>query len=141
MRSVNKVILVGRLGKDAETTYTPTGTGCTKFSVATDRRWKDEKSGEWKGETDWTNVVAWKLGKLADYPLKGAQVYIEGQLRTRSYDNKDGKKVDVTEVNTTSQGIVLFFGGGKDERRIGAPGSPAKGNDLAAGVDDDDVPF
>ena len=139
MKSINKVILVGRLGKDAETTFTPSGVGCTKFSVATDRRWKDAQSGEWKEETDWTNVVAWKADKIGEYLKKGSQVYVEGQLRTRSYENKDGHKVYVTEVNTTSQGIVLFGCGKGDEHRPATSNTSAKGGPLE--VDDNDVPF
>src|SRR5258708_31974295 len=91
-RSVNKVILIGHLGKDAETKFTPSGAAMTKFSVATNRRWKDQQTGEWKDETDWANVVLWRQENVANYLLKGKQVYVEGRLQTRSYDDKDGKK-------------------------------------------------
>jgi single-strand DNA-binding protein len=91
-RSVNKVILVGHLGKDAETKFTPGGAAVTRFSVATNRRWKDKQSGEWKEETDWSNVVLWQSENLANYLTKGKQVYVEGRLQTRSYEDKDGKK-------------------------------------------------
>ena len=97
-RSVNKVILVGHLGKDAETKFTQGGTPVTKFTIATGRRWKDQQSGEWKEETDWHNVVLWRAENLANYLLKGKQVYIEGRLQTRSYEDKDGKKQWFTEV-------------------------------------------
>ena len=79
-RSVNKVILLGHLGKDAETKYTPNGTARTTFPLATNRRWKDEQSGEWKEETDWHNVVLWRAENVANYLLKGKQVYLEGRL-------------------------------------------------------------
>ena len=84
--------LVGHLGRDAETKFTPAGVAVTKFSVATNRRWKDQQSSEWKEETDWTNVVLWRQENLANYLTKGKQVYVEGRLQTRSYDDKDGKK-------------------------------------------------
>ena len=83
-RSVNKVILLGNLGKDAETKFTPGGAAVTKFSVATSRRWKDKQSGEFKEETDWSNVVLWGAENLGQYLLKGKKVYVEGRLRTRS---------------------------------------------------------
>ena len=86
-RSVNKVILVGHLGRDAETKFTPAGVSVTSFSVATNRRWKDQQSGEWKEETDWANVVLWRQENLANYLTKGKQVYVEGRLQTRSYDD------------------------------------------------------
>ena len=92
-RSVNKVILLGHLGRDAETKFTPGGAAVTKFSVATNRRWKDQQSGEWKEETDWTNIVLWRSENLTAYLTKGKQVYVEGRIQSRSYDDKDGKKV------------------------------------------------
>ena len=91
-RSVNKVILIGHLGKDAETRFTPAGIAVTSFSVATNRRWKDQQTGEWKEETDWAKVVLWRQENLANYLTKGKQVYVEGRLQTRSYDDKEGKK-------------------------------------------------
>ena len=97
-RSVNKVILVGNLGRDAETKFTPGGQSVTKFSVATSRRWKDQQSGEWKEETNWSNVTLWRAENLAPYLTKGTKVYVEGRLQTRSYEDKDGKKVYATDV-------------------------------------------
>src|SRR2546422_10098052 len=107
-RSVNKVILVGNLGKDAETKFTQGGTAVTKFTIATGRRWKDKQSGEWKEETDWHNVVLWQAENLANYLLKGKQVYVEGRLHTRSYDDKDGKKQYFTEV--VAEDVILLGG-------------------------------
>ena len=104
-KSVNKCILVGRLGKDAETTNTSNGNAVTKFSIATDRGWKDKATGEWKSETDWHNCVAWQKSAVAPYLLKGTQVYVEGRLQTRSYD-KDGERRYVTEV--VADEIVLL---------------------------------
>src|SRR3954468_2826681 len=107
-RSVNKVTLIGHLGRDAETAYTASQTAVTKFSVATNRRWKDQASGEWKEETNWTNCVLWRGENVAPYLTKGKQIYVEGRLQTRSYDDKDGKKVYTTEVVADE---VLLLGG------------------------------
>jgi len=149
-RSVNKVILVGHLGRDAETRFTPAGVAVTKFSVATNRRWKDQQSGEWKEETDWANIVLWRQENLANYLTKGKQVYVEGRLQTRSYDDKDGKKQYMTEV--VAEDVILLGGrgeGGEDSGRpMSAPRSqkpPAGGGGgnppEDQGITDDDVPF
>lgn len=155
-RSVNKVILVGHLGRDAETKFTPGGVSVTKFSVATNRRWKDQQSGEWKEETDWTNVVLWRAENLANYLTKGTQLYVEGRLQTRSYEDKDGKKVYSTEVVADE---VILLGGkgggggrGGDEfaqQPVSMPRGASRGPQPAAGmgdsfgqgITDDDVPF
>jgi single-strand DNA-binding protein len=154
-RSVNKVILIGHLGRDAETAYTASQTAVTKFSVATNRRWKDQQSGEWKEETNWTNVVMWRGENVAPYLTKGKQVYVEGRLQTRSYDDKDGKKVWTTEV--VAEDVILLGGRGES-------GGPASGDEgfsqepmrsaprarpaaapqaapMNEGISDDDVPF
>ncbi len=153
-RSVNKVILIGHLGRDAETAYTASQTAVTKFSVATNRRWKDQQTGEWKEETNWTNVVLWRGENVAPYLTKGKQVFVEGRLQTRSYDDKDGKKVWTTEV--VAEDVILLggrgeggAGGGPEEysqeqpmrsqprsRPAAAPAAPP-----AEGITDDDVPF
>jgi single-strand DNA-binding protein len=159
-RSVNKVILIGHLGRDAETKFTPSQVSVTKFSVATNRRWKDQASGEWKEETDWSNVVLWRNENLGQYLTKGKQVYVEGRLSTRSYEDKDGKKVWTTEV--VADDVILLGGrgeggsGGGDEynqmvsaprgaqaRRApaGGPATPAADHGFDGGVTDDDVPF
>src|SRR5688572_4518182 len=109
-RSVNKVILVGHLGKDAETKFTPSGIAKTNFSVATSRRWKDQQTGEWKEETDWHNIVLWRSENVANYLTKGKQVYVEGRLTTRSYDDKDGNKKWITEV--VAEDVLLLGGRG-----------------------------
>ena len=165
-RSVNKVILIGHLGRDAETAYTASQIAVTKFSVATSRRWKDQQSGEWKEETDWTRVTLWRGENVAPYLTKGTQVYVEGRLQTRSYDDKDGKKVWATDVvadqvillgsrgSGAGGGAAAGAGSGTDEgfsqeptgmrsaprsRPAAAPSSgPPMGGD---GITDDDVPF
>jgi single-strand DNA-binding protein len=125
-RSVNKVILIGNLGKDAETRFTPSGTAKTTFSVATSRRWKDQQSGEWKEETDWHNIVAWRSENVAQYLTKGKKVYIEGRLHSRSYDDKDGVKKYITEV--VADEVILL--GGRDAEAGGESGaSPSSGYD------------
>jgi len=149
-RSVNKVILVGHLGRDAETKFTPSGVAMTKFSVATNRRWKDQQTGEWKEETDWANVVLWRQENLANYLTKGKQVFVEGRLQTRSYDDKDGKKQYMTEV--VAEDVILLGGRGGDAgvdagpQPVSMPRSsprPAPAQDQGAdqGITDDDVPF
>jgi single-strand DNA-binding protein len=156
-RSVNKVILIGHLGRDAETKFTPGGAAITRFSVATNRRWKDQQSGEWKEETDWSNVILWRSENLANYLTKGKQVYVEGRLQTRSYEDKDGKKVYSTEV--VADDVILLGGqgaGGGGSRGgdeysqqpvsmpRGAPRSatpPAAPDPYDQGITDDDVPF
>jgi single-strand DNA-binding protein len=164
MGSVNKVILIGNLGKDAETKFTPSGASVTNFNMATTRRWKDQASGEWKEQTDWHRVKYWRAENVANYLLKGKQVYVEGRLETRSYDDKDGKKVYTTDV--VCEHLVLLGGrqdgGGSsspDEysqqpvsmpRRAAGPTAvpshaapPAQPEDPAfnQGITDDDVPF
>jgi single-strand DNA-binding protein len=160
-RSVNKVILLGHLGKDAETKFTPGGAAVTKFSVATNRRWKDQQSGEWKEETDWTNVSLWRSENFAPYLVKGKQVYVEGRLQTRTYDDKDGKKQYFTEV--VADQVILTSGGGAgggggadefshDQAPVSAPrgaaaarpkpqAAPAPAEEYGQGITDDDVPF
>jgi single-strand DNA-binding protein len=161
-RSVNKVILVGNLGRDAETKFTPSGAAVTKFAVATTRSWKDQQSNEWKEETNWTNVVVWRQENLANYLTKGKQVYVEGRLQTRNYDDKDGKKVYTTEV--VAEEVILLGGRGEGsgggleagaaasaraaagpggQRGRGAASGAGAEDDQFRGMDitDDDVPF
>ncbi len=158
-RSVNKCILLGHLGRDAETKFTPGGAAVTRFSVATNRRWKDQQSGEWKEETDWTNIVLWRSENLTTYLTKGKQVYVEGRIQTRSYEDKDGKKVYSTEV--VADDVILLGsagggggqGGGRDEfsqAPVSAPrgaaskqkpAQQAPPEDYGQGITDDDVPF
>lgn len=164
-RSVNKAILVGNLGRDAETRFTPSGVARTTFSIATSRRWKDQQTGEWKEETDWHNVVLWRSENLATYLTKGKQVYVEGRMQTRTYDDKDGNKRYMTEV--VAEDVMLLGGrgeggpgggvpepGGHDsvvsmprtaQRPRPASGPPSSGDaggDFGdQGISDDDVPF
>ncbi|MFN7925337.1 MAG: single-stranded DNA-binding protein [Bryobacteraceae bacterium] len=112
-RSVNKVILLGHLGKDAETRFTPQGSAVTNFTIATSRRWKDQQTGEWKEQTEWHNVVLWRSENVSNYLTKGKQVYVEGRLQTRSWDDKDGNKRYTTEV--VADDVILLGGRGGGE--------------------------
>ena len=103
--------MVGNLGRDAETKFTPSGIARTTFSVATARRYKDQQTNEWKEDTDWHNVVLWRSENLANYLTKGKQLYIEGRLSSRSYDDKDGNKKYVTEV--VAEDVILLGGRGE----------------------------
>jgi len=161
-RSVNKVILLGNLGKDAETKYTPSGTAVSNFTLATNRRWKDQQSGEWKEETEWHRCVLWRSENRANYLTKGTPVYIEGRLQTRSWEDKDGQKRYTTEV--VCEDLILLSGrgggveasggtgpGDYDQRPVSMPRSaqrqqPAASHsgppeEFSQGITDDDVPF
>jgi single-strand DNA-binding protein len=161
-KSVNKVVLLGHLGKDAETKFTPSGVSRTTFTLATSRRWKDQQSGEWKEETDWHSCVMWRAENLANYLLKGKQIYVEGRLQTRSYDDKEGHKKYTTEVVCEAQNLILLGGGGgrgdappegggEYDRPVSMPRSAQQrpqasstsqpNEDFNQGITDDDVPF
>jgi single-strand DNA-binding protein len=107
--SVNKVMVLGRLGQDPELKHTPTGASVCNFSMATTESWKD-KAGTKQERTEWHKVVVW--GKVADlcgqYLSKGKQAFVEGKLQTRSWENKEGVKMYTTEINAMS---VQFIGG------------------------------
>src|SRR5260370_25133213 len=150
-RSVNKANLIGHLGKDAETRFTPAGIAVTSFSVATNRRWNDQQTGEWKEETDWAKVVLWRQENLANYLTKGKQVYVEGRLQTRNYDDKEGKKQYITEV-VAEEAILLGGRAGEAGQESGPPpvsmprAAPrphpaAEEQRPEHGITDDDVPF
>src|SRR5258708_2531135 len=158
-KSVNKVMLLGRLGKDAETKFTPSGISISKFTIATNRSTKDQQSGEWKELTDWHNIVVWKTEHVANFLLKGKQVYLEGRLETRSYEDKEGQKKYFTEVVCDAQTVVVRGGGGDagagggdyspdvvPRRRAAQPRpqpapAPRQSDDFNQGITDDDVPF
>ncbi len=151
MSSLNKVLLIGRLGKDPEVRYTPDGAPVANFSLATSEFWTD-KSGTRQERTEWHNIVAWN--KLADlskrYLAKGRQVYVEGRLRTREWDDKDGNKRRTTEI-VASQMVLLGSrpegmeaGGGAPAQRSAPPvdAGLAPSTGLAdVEITDDDIPF
>jgi single-strand DNA-binding protein len=149
MGSVNKVILVGNLGRDAELRYTPGGAAVATLNMATTEVWND-KSGQRQEKTEWHRVVLW--GKTAEslneYLTKGKQIYVEGRLQTRQWDDKDGNKRYTTEIR--GDRIVLLGGGGGGRgggsysqgggaERGGDMGGPSP--DVSAPLTDDDIPF
>jgi single-strand DNA-binding protein len=157
-RGINKVFLLGNLGKDAETKYTPSGVAVSNFTVATNRRWKDQQTGEWKEETEWHRCVLWRSENRANYLTKGTTVHIEGRLQTRSWDDKDGQKRYTTEI--VVEELVLLGSRGDTPSPAGeysqpvsmprpsaprsqpAQSSPAPPpDDFSQGITDDDVPF
>ncbi|MCU0561389.1 MAG: single-stranded DNA-binding protein [Desulfobacterales bacterium] len=144
MAGINKVIIVGNLGRDPEVSYVPSGAAVAKFSVATSETWKDKSTGEKKERTEWHRIVAWdKLGEICGkYLAKGRQVYVEGKLQTRSYDDKDGVKRYVTEIVAQD---VQFLGGNRDAQDPGRPGGPPAFREPSAGPGgpgvEDDIPF
>ena len=131
--SLNKVMIIGRLGRDPEMRYTPSGSPVTNFSVAASRRW-NSPSGEQREETEWFNVVAWdKLAEQCnEYLHKGRLVYIEGRLRTRSWEGTDGQKRYRTEV--VAQQMMMLDSRPRDTQ-------PAEEYDLGPMVEPDDLPF
>jgi len=143
MAGINKAIIIGRLGSDPEVRYTPSGSAVANFNVATSEEWKDKESGEKKERTEWHRIVAWnRLGEICgEYLSKGRQVYIEGRIQTRSWDDRDGNKRYTTEIVATD----VQFLGGRDAG--GATRSPAESSGggfqgaPAAGPGDDDIPF
>ncbi len=135
---VNKVLIIGNLGKDPEVRFTPNGKAMCKFSVATSEKWVDQQ-GQKQEKTEWHNVVVW--GKQAEscgqYLLKGRSVFVEGKISTRSYDDKDGNKKYITEIVARD---VRFLGGGKGD---GAQRElPAGGGNIDSDPSyDSDIPF
>ncbi len=116
--SVNKVILVGNLGKDPELRYTPSGAAVATFSIATSERYKD-RDGQQQEKTEWHNIVVWRnLAEICGkYLHKGKQVYIEGKIQTRSYDDRDGNKRYITEI--VADQMQMLGGRGGDEGGYG----------------------
>ena len=153
MASVNKVIVVGNLGRDPETRYMPDGGAITNVSVATSFQWTDKASGEKKEETEWHRIVF--RGRLAEvageYLKKGSQIYVEGRLRTRKWQDKEGQDRYSTEIVADAMQMLGARSGGgepREPREAGAPRSgdakPAPAAKKPAGKFDDmedDIPF
>ncbi len=147
-RGLNKVMLIGNLGKDPEMKYTPSGMPVTTFSVAVSRSWRTPE-GENREETEWFRVVAWQ--KLAEtcneYLRKGMRVYIEGRLQTRKWTDQQGQERYTTEV-VANEMVMLTSreesgggGGGARERGSAAPARGGGGDYDELGVEDEDIPF
>ncbi|MGE5639886.1 MAG: single-stranded DNA-binding protein [Clostridia bacterium] len=155
MASVNKVIIVGNLGADPETRYTPSGDAVTNIRVATTDKWKDKASGEMKEQTEWHRISFWgRLAEVAgEYLKKGSQVYIEGSLRTRKWQDKDGQDRYSTEIRgDVMQMLGRREGGGMPREDAGersaprpapAAGKPAGEKKSGGKFEDmeDDIPF
>lgn len=158
MASVNKVILVGNLGRDPEVRYSPDGAAICNVSIATTSNWKDKNSGERKEETEWHRVVFYnRLAEIAgEYLRKGRAVYVEGRLKTRKWQNKEGQDVYTTEIIADQMQMLGGREGGGEGGGMGggeaAPARPARAPQAqrpqapAAGADalgtiDDDIPF
>jgi single-strand DNA-binding protein len=140
MASINKVILIGNLGRDPELRYTPGGQAVANFTLATNERFSS-KDGEKQERTEWHRIVAWgRTGELcAQYLSKGRSVYVEGRLQTREWEDKEGQKRRTTEIVATT---VQFLGGrGGEAGSGGAGGFSDTGFDAGAPPPADDVPF
>ena len=133
-KSVNKVILIGNLGKDPEVKFTPSGVPVAKFSLATNENYKDKASGEWKERTEWHNIVAWqRLAEIVgEYVKKGSKLYIEGRIQTSSWEDKQsGEKKYRTEI--IANDLVLLSGRGEGAGDAG--GYASRGASANAGFD------
>lgn len=141
-RGINKVIIVGNLGQDPETRYVPSGAAVTNFTVATNESWKDKQTGEQKDRTEWHRVAM--FGRLAEvaaeYLRKGSQVYIEGKLRTRKWQDRDGKDRYTTEIIADEMQMLGGRGGGSAP--MSSESAPVSASPQPSADDfDDDIPF
>lgn len=148
MASINKVIVVGNLGRDPETKYMPSGDAMTNIAVATTDKWKDKASGEQKEATEWHRIAM--FGKLAEiagqYLKKGSQVYIEGKLKTRKWTDKEGVEKYTTEIIADTMQMLGSREGGSAPRNTGNDYAAATGRPAAKPAPnfsdmDDDIPF
>ena len=136
-RGLNKVMLIGNLGGDPEMHYTSSGSAVANFNIATSRSWKSP-NGEARSETEWFRVVAWgKLGEICkEYLHKGQQVYIEGRLQTRKWEDKDGVKRSTVEVVANE---MTMLGGKRDKNQYEDNSSEDSPPDI--NIDEDEFPF
>ena len=137
-RGINKVIVVGHLGADPETRYMPSGSAVTNLRVATSDSWKDKQTGEQQERTEWHRVAMFgRLAEIAaEYLRKGSQVYLEGSLRTRKWQDKDGNDRWTTEIVANE---MQMLGGRPESSAPARVAEPASGG--ASGEFDDDIPF
>jgi len=143
---INKAILVGNLGRDPEVRYTPDGTAVANFTIATSERWKDRNTGDQKEHTEWHRIVAFRrLGEICgEYLSKGRQVYIEGRIQTREWQDRDGNKRYTTEIVASDMKML----GRRDDApapRPAADAAKAETRDFPGppptDFQDDDIPF
>ncbi len=151
-RGINKVILVGNLGADPETRYMPSGSAVTNLSVATSESWKDKQTGEQNERTEWHKVVMFdRLAEIAaEYLRKGSQVYIEGKLQTRKWQDRDGNDRWTTEIRASEMQMLGGRGGAGGGGSFGGGGGGGGGGQKSGGSAppqpgpddfDDDIPF
>lgn len=141
MASVNKVILVGNLGRDPELRHTTNGTPVANFTLATTDRWSDPTSGERKERTEWHRIVVWgKQAEVAgEYLRKGKQVYVEGSLQTREWTDREGNKRTTTEIRAHR---FQMLGSRQDDRPpVESPQPTPAVAEPEAAYDEDDIPF
>jgi single-strand DNA-binding protein len=138
MASVNKVILVGNLGSDPEVRYTPSGRAVANFSLATTERFTN-KEGEKEERTEWHKIVAWaRLGEICgEYLTKGSQIYIEGRLQTRNWEDRDGNKRYTTEIIAQA---MQMLGGSKKGGEVKSA-EESHPSEEPVSIPDDDIPF
>jgi len=143
-RGVNKVILIGNLGKDPEVRYSPSGVAVANLTLATSESWKDKQSGENVERTEWHRVVMFsRLGEIAgEYLRKGSKIYVEGRLQTRKWQDKSGQDRYTTEIVADSMQMLDSKGGNQNFD----PAASEKSNDVAQPAEaadnfDDDIPF
>ncbi|GAK57811.1 single-stranded DNA-binding protein [Candidatus Vecturithrix granuli] len=125
-KSLNKVQLIGRLGKDADLRYTPNGKAVASFSLATNERFKPGDSDEWQDKTEWHNIVVWgkTAESLAEYLTKGQRIYVDGRLQTRSWEDQSGNKRYTTEI--VAWDVILLGGRGDSSSSSYRPPHPAE---------------
>ena len=147
-RGINKVILVGNLGADPETRYTASGSAVTNVRLATSESWRDRQSGDRQEKTEWHRVVFFnRLAEIAgEYLRKGSQVYIEGRLQTRKWQDQSGQDRYTTEIVASEMQMLGGRGGGMDERSGQSGGfrdtpPESSGGDAEPDFQDDDIPF
>ena len=146
MGSVNKVILVGNLGRDAELRYTPGGAAVATLNLATTEVWND-KGGQRQEKTEWHRIVLWgkQAESLQEYLTKGKQIYVEGRLQTRQWDDKDGNKRYTTEIKADRITLLGGGGGGRgasvDRGGVAAMAHAAGDEPPMEPITDDDIPF
>ncbi|MDG2229244.1 MAG: single-stranded DNA-binding protein [Gammaproteobacteria bacterium] len=143
MAGVNKVIVVGRLGSDPDTRYMPSGSAVTNVSVATSESWKDKETGEKQERTEWHRVVFFnRLAEIAsEYLKKGSQIYVEGRLQTRKWEDKEGNEKWTTEIVANQMQMLgdrMSSGSSSNDR---PPAQNTNKNDFANDDFDDDIPF
>jgi single-strand DNA-binding protein len=158
MGSVNKVILVGNLGRDAELRYTPGGAPVATLNLATTEVWNDKTSGQKQEKTEWHRIVLWgkQAESLSEYLTKGKQIFVEGRLQTRKWQDKDGADKYTTEIRADRITLLGGGGGGRGEAMAGGASRPQRNAGAGAGggggdhepmgepisdLTDDDIPF